>query len=208
MSRLIELRKNYSKDNENEKGMNEFIKLITNTMYSDIVSTFFGTANTIVGNNITGRARSMAWYMEKSLHGIQTITDECCFDVNKVVKTRYQLTNTKYRNLKEVGPQKDLSFRKLCSYKIRNISELSDKVLGGIVSCHIKKCFPKISVVYQYEIETKNMITGIATRGASKYQMYKDQEVVKTKMRSYKNAEYSDYDIYTNSILRCYSRTI
>nr|YP_009398497.1 hypothetical protein [Lophocladia kuetzingii]ARW67683.1 hypothetical protein [Lophocladia kuetzingii] len=38
----------------------------------------------------------MAWYMEKALHRTQTITDRCAFDINKIVKSRYKLTNVKY----------------------------------------------------------------------------------------------------------------
>lgn len=40
--------------------MNECIKIITNRIYGDIVSPFFAAANTIVENNITGRARSLS----------------------------------------------------------------------------------------------------------------------------------------------------
>nr|YP_010951643.1 hypothetical protein RU988_pgp212 [Laurencia elata]WMP12582.1 hypothetical protein [Laurencia elata] len=190
--------------------MNEFIKLITNTVYGDIVSPFFATANKVIGNNITERARSMSWYMEKSLHGIQTITDGCCFELNQVVKTRYQLTNSKYKYLKEVGPQKDLSFGKLYTFKIRenDIEELSQDKIGIQVSNHIRKCFPKISIVRLFDIEVKTVIIGIATHGASNYRMYKKGKMVKTKMRSYNNTEYPDYDVSTDSIIGNYNRTI
>jgi hypothetical protein len=60
-------------------------KLCINTLYGDMVSKFFDNANVIVGNNITGRARALAWYMEKGLNGFQTITDGCQFDLNRVV---------------------------------------------------------------------------------------------------------------------------
>lgn len=55
--------------NIGELSMNKFIKLLINTIYGDLVSLYFYVANTIIGNNITERARSMAWYMEKGLHG-------------------------------------------------------------------------------------------------------------------------------------------
>lgn len=127
--------------------------------------------------------------MKKSLHGIQTITDGCWVDINKSVKKRYQLTNTRYRYLKEVGQQKDLSFGKLCTYNIRKIDELNNKIIEKLVSEHTEKCFPKITVVTQSDIEEKTLITGITTDGATNYQMYNGKEVVKTKMRSYKNSE-------------------
>ncbi len=49
-----------------------------------MVSPFFKVGNVVVGNNITARARSLAWCMEKGLNGWQTITDGCTFDVNAV----------------------------------------------------------------------------------------------------------------------------
>jgi hypothetical protein len=51
-----------------------------------MVSPHFGVGNVVVGNNITARARALAWYMEKGLCGYQTITDGCAFDVNNVLQ--------------------------------------------------------------------------------------------------------------------------
>ena len=53
----------------------------------------------IAGNNIT--ARAIAWYMEKALHGLQTITDGCAFQINRVIKSRYTLTNKKVQLVKK-----------------------------------------------------------------------------------------------------------
>jgi hypothetical protein len=60
-------------------------KLCINTLYGDMVSKFFVTSNTVVGNNITARCRAMAWYMEKGFNGFQSITDGCGFDLNNVI---------------------------------------------------------------------------------------------------------------------------
>jgi hypothetical protein len=60
-------------------------KLCTNTTFGDMVSKFFAISNTCVGNNITARARALAWYMEKGLYGVQSITDGCGFNPNKVL---------------------------------------------------------------------------------------------------------------------------
>jgi len=76
---LIE-RKKHAK----ESTLNLLYKLCINTTYGDLVSQFFKISNVCVGNNITARARALAWYMEKGLHGFQTITDGCAFDLNKV----------------------------------------------------------------------------------------------------------------------------
>jgi hypothetical protein len=66
--------------------LNTLFKLCVNTLYGDMVSKFFDEANVCVGNNITARARALAWYMEKGLNGFQTVTDGCAFDLNNVVK--------------------------------------------------------------------------------------------------------------------------
>jgi hypothetical protein len=73
------------KKHPKESPLNILYKLCINTAYGDFVSQFFKISNVCVGNNITARARGLAWYMEKGLHGFQTITDGCAFDLNKVL---------------------------------------------------------------------------------------------------------------------------
>jgi hypothetical protein len=73
------------KKHPKESPLNILYKLCINTAYGDFVSQFFKISNVCVGNNITARARALAWYMEKGLHGFQTITDGCAFDLNKVL---------------------------------------------------------------------------------------------------------------------------
>lgn len=83
-SLLIERKK--AKIEYGEKSpLDVLFKLCVNTLYGDMVSKFFVTSNPVVGNNITARARALAWYMEKSLHGHQPITDGCAFEVNGVL---------------------------------------------------------------------------------------------------------------------------
>lgn len=65
--------------------LNDLYKLVINTVYGDMVSPFFMIGNVVVGNNITARARGLAWFMEKGFHGFQSITDGCVFDINKVL---------------------------------------------------------------------------------------------------------------------------
>jgi hypothetical protein len=65
--------------------MNEYYKLCVNTIYGVLVSPHFPISNTIVGNNITARARTLAWCMEKGFYGVSSITDGCTFDLNTVV---------------------------------------------------------------------------------------------------------------------------
>lgn len=70
--------------------MNVFLKLIINTIYGCIASEFFSVENAcvssvIVGNNITARARCLAWCMAKGFHSVMSITDGGVFDVNNVL---------------------------------------------------------------------------------------------------------------------------
>ena len=84
---LIERKK--AKIEHGEKSpLDVLFKLCVNTLYGDMVSKFFVTSNPVVGNNITARARALAWYMEKGLHGHQPITDGCAFELNGVLFPR------------------------------------------------------------------------------------------------------------------------
>lgn len=65
--------------------LDTLFKLCVNTLYGDMCSKFFVTSNPVVGNNITARARALAWYMEKGLHGWQSITDGCAFELNGTI---------------------------------------------------------------------------------------------------------------------------
>jgi hypothetical protein len=78
---LLKEREKYEK----KTPLNELFKLCINTNFGDMVSPFFTVGNVVVGNNITARARSLAWYMEKGFHGWEAITDGCQFDLNKVL---------------------------------------------------------------------------------------------------------------------------
>jgi len=64
--------------------LNTLFKLCCNTLYGVMVSKYFRISNSCVGQNVTARARLMAWVMEKGFHGHQSITDGCVFDLNHV----------------------------------------------------------------------------------------------------------------------------
>jgi hypothetical protein len=91
------------KKHPKESPLNLLYKLCINTAYGDFVSQFFKISNVCVGNNITARARALAWYMEKGLHGFQTITDGCAFDLNKVLFPRKDRENSKITGEGAVG---------------------------------------------------------------------------------------------------------
>lgn len=84
VNKLLIERKKYPK----KTAFNDLYKLCVNTVYGDMVSPFFTVGNVVVGNNITARARALAWCMEKGFHGWQTITDGCAFDLNRVLYPR------------------------------------------------------------------------------------------------------------------------
>jgi hypothetical protein len=82
---LLANRKVMQKLHGKKSPLDTLYKLCVNTLYGDMTSKFFTSANVVVGNNITARARALAWYMEKGLYGFQTITDGCAFELNRVV---------------------------------------------------------------------------------------------------------------------------
>lgn len=91
MSVLIAERKKAQQEHGKGSPMDVFLKLIINTIYGTIASEYFsekgtGVSNVVVGNNITARARSLAWLMAKGLHSHCSITDGGVFDINNVLK--------------------------------------------------------------------------------------------------------------------------
>ena len=81
---LIE-RKIAKKEFGKKSPMQTMLKLMVNTLYGDLVSPYFVFSNPIVGNNITARARVLAWSMEAGLYSRQSITDGGAFILNKVM---------------------------------------------------------------------------------------------------------------------------
>ena len=95
---LIERKK--AKIQHGEKSpLDILFKLCVNTLYGDMVSKFFVTSNPVVGNNITARARVLAWYMEKGFYGFQPITDGCAFLLNGVLFSGRDAINGECVNL-------------------------------------------------------------------------------------------------------------
>ena len=62
-------------------------KLFINSTYGVLVSRFFEISNPCVGNNITARARALAWCMERAFDSFQSITDGGCFELSSVNHT-------------------------------------------------------------------------------------------------------------------------
>jgi len=100
---LLIQRKIAQKVHGKKSPLDVLFKLCVNTLYGDMVSKYFVIANPVVGNNITARARALAWYMEKGLHGHQSITDGCAFDVNEVLYPGRNSINGESINLHRDG---------------------------------------------------------------------------------------------------------
>ena len=82
---LLINRKQAQKRDGKKSPLDMLFKLGVNTLYGDMVSKYFAVANTCTGNNITARARLLCWCMEKGLHGWESITDGCAFELTGVL---------------------------------------------------------------------------------------------------------------------------
>lgn len=80
MDKILGLRKNYPSTDPKNKGY----KLIGNSTYGVLASIYFDIGNVVVANNITARARALAWMMAKALGSYQSITDGGVFNLNTV----------------------------------------------------------------------------------------------------------------------------
>jgi hypothetical protein len=139
------------KKHPKESPLNLLYKLCINTAYGDFVSQFFKISNVCVGNNITARARALAWYMEKGLHGFQTITDGCAFDLNKVLFPEQnkiitgENTVNIYAKIEEgsrhfpLKPLANIDYIDILPLTIHNKQKQKDEWKGCLVLYHAEK---------------------------------------------------------------------
>ncbi|MBW4597548.1 MAG: hypothetical protein KME46_32785 [Brasilonema angustatum HA4187-MV1] len=73
-------------------------KLFCNTKFGVSISPLFNTSNIVIGNNITARARVLAWLMEKALNGFPTITDGCFFLINQILYSGHEKIDSRCIN--------------------------------------------------------------------------------------------------------------
>lgn len=99
-------------------------KLCVNTLYGDMVSKYFVTANTVVGNNITARARLLCWCMEKGLHGWQSITDGCAFEPTGVLFPSRDNINGETVNLHRKGSRLDRNNKRVRRGNLNSVKEI------------------------------------------------------------------------------------
>jgi hypothetical protein len=217
VTRLIAERGKYNKSIPDEKPLNELYKLCINTIYGDMVSPFFDIGNVVVGNNITARARAMAWYMEKGLNGFQTITDGCAFELNRVVhpddrrvtaevvQQTYLSDKNAHYKIKPIGgvsrietvPDED--GLGLIIYESEKVTQLNNKEakkwLEAKITEHLKTVFPNIPVIDKFSFEIKDIYDAGSFHGTANYKFRKYQKTEPGKMRSYSKKH--GYDAFT-----------
>lgn len=143
----------------------------------------------------------MAWYMEKGLNGFQTITDGCCFELNKVpYPHRYKVTSRKLMELNKSINNRKIAMRPLMRKKAVLQQEgdiitlnYTYKEIESQCSKHLRNLFPEAVVIKQFQLEIKEVVTDPITHGASNYQTRIFGKVSNTRMRSYKKKEYDRY---------------
>lgn len=163
MSKLIQGRKQYPKGT----SLNKFLKLIINTIYGCIASAFFseegtGCSNVIVGNNITARARILAWCMSKGLYTYCSITDGGVFDLNNVLtfrKTSLDLFERLHRDDLTDSYKHRFAVSKPLMGRVVRPDEVSIQDVDKAAWNHLAEIFGKLDLfrLKQFSFESKSL---------------------------------------------------
>lgn len=201
--KLLNLRKKYPK----KTPMNNFLKLVINATYGVICSQYFdtndtGISNVVVANNITARARVLAWCMSKALRTAMSITDGGVFDLNKVIYSKVKKpTLTQFSNISDdilSKSSRNLIFEiKPLLGKEIDISDYADENKGHELSeliknidekawKHCANMFPELSIFKenQFSFELKNVYTDLTLHNKSDY-------ILKNQLFTYNSKEKS-----------------
>jgi hypothetical protein len=200
--------------------MNNLMKLIINTIYGIMVSPFFAVGNVVVGNNITARARTLAWYMEKGLHLHQSITDGGVFNLNQVVYPKeatrrisgeyavnlYLKTDLTQHSLTPLGNVGDIQLDisdtdevlvKVCNGTNETTLTLADAKEWVALKAweHLQQLFPNVDILHQdgngqFNFEVKDIHSHGTFHGSANYSLSLGDEKV-YRMRSYSNREHT-----------------
>ncbi len=218
VSQLLTERGKYSKSDPEQKPLNELYKLCINTIYGDMVSTYFDIGNVVVGNNITARARAMAWYMEKGLNGFQTITDGCAFELNRAIHPdKTKLTSETvlatssitahykvrpidgYDRIDVYETEQGLGLNLITDNTVKTLNNSEAKEwLAEAVSNHLVKSFPNVPVIQKFQFEIKDIYDAGSFHGTANYKFRKVSKTEQGKMRSYSKKDC--YNAYTLSL--------
>jgi hypothetical protein len=153
-------------DRKRAGGMQEYIKLILNSLYGVMASRHFPISNTVVANNITARARLGMWMMSKVLRTAQSITDGGIYEPSHVMaigRDRPGL-NTLATMHDYDGPEEERSSRR--SIHIVPLAGLPDwpqRIAEGRVPdnidelalAHVQAVWGQYGLVYPFAIEHK-----------------------------------------------------
>jgi len=211
MDALIKDRHDYQKGTPD----NTIRKLIINAHYGVFASQFFTVSNSVVGNNITARARTLAWYMAKALGCFQTITDGGSFPLNEVntwnknkpsmnalfyINERHKLP---YGNKKRLGT-KPLNGR---NWTVEDLKQNEKERIDEIDTAawkHLQEFFPgDIDILYkkgriiskkgeyttegQFIFETKGVFKGFTGHSQANYGLLKLDGEWEFKARGYQS---------------------
>ena len=174
------------KDYKYHSSTQEFIKLIGNTVYGCIASAFFGgngtgLSNYIVGNNITARARVLAYSMAKGFHSLMSITDGGVFDANKVLSYRRKsldiFANVAFEYFSDISNHKVVDILPIYGYEIPFDENMSKVLLDKnnhveqLAWEHLKNIFGELDIFAydQFGFEVKKVYTECTLRNKSDY---------------------------------------
>ena len=181
---LIAMRK------EHDKGtpMNTFLKLIINATYGVIASSFFsgegyGISDMVIGNNITARARALAWMMEKTLGCLNIATDGGVYDANNVIRWIHRsldaANNVSYEQYWDSNRNRAYELIPLLGKRIEQIEEIENiHTLDKIAWEYVKSNFPDSDICKfdQFSFESKRIFKNITFHSKSDYLL---REVIK-----------------------------
>jgi hypothetical protein len=217
VNKLLENR-GLAKFNYGKKSpLEQMYKLCTNTLYGDLVSKFFDISNTCAGNNITARARALAWYMEKGLYGVQSITDGCGFNPNKVLfpgrdqvngecvaMHRHKQDFTKgYLRLTGLGGSKWKGDENGLYRDDEFIGKGADNpIINKLAMEHLQQLFPNVDVLHA-ATESLDVIDGQIIRTPRTGQFSFEVKDIYKSIASHGSANYKFVSFTDESIYKC-----
>lgn len=204
LGRLMHLRGQYPKDDPQTRAMNKLIKLLINTVYGVLVSPKFPISKYVVGNNVTARARAMAWYLEKTLDSTQTITDSVTIDIQKIVhaKNERKVSAVSLYDIEHSRKSRIISLKPLggINYKARLVHdtnsgklsfiELDNATISKMINEHLRKTLPDLKIIKLFDVEVEDIFTELATLGKANFQTRNPNNDTNIKMRGHKNQDY------------------
>lgn len=198
-------------DFQYNSSVQEFIKLIVNTIYGCIASSYFagdgtGISNFVVGNNITARARTLAWCMAKGLYSLMSITDGGVFDVNKVAfykrKSLDIFANLGFEKFQDSSRHTVVEIKPIYGHEIlsnANMFQVLDKKnhIQDLAWKHLKSQFGELDIFKfdQFSFEVKKIYTECQIRNKSDYRLHNainNETTIKIRGLSKKNGKDGD----------------